>query len=569
MAITQNGIPSMYNGDSVIMFADRKQVASIQGGHDLPSLYSWYREDPNKHHLGLMNLWGNQKVASYNGGLLRELLSNKGVMEVDGWDGGFTYDLPVVDYKGCYTVRDTSDQAFPGIEGNTFKLVLNRAYTTGDILTNDKYYGQQVIVSGEEPVVPVLEGYEHTVTLLDQDKATWFLNSNLIKGTQYFKVGHAILGERGTNFSHIDMPDTVGTMKCEFRLGAATGVEQYITGMADSKSFSGGDAQSKQYLQLLQEEFGGKEYAIVAPFKTNGAGQRVPDMRNAKLGATMEFLTMRELERLISSQLMFQKGGTVRHSNGVTRLNEGLWHQLRRGKIITYGRPGGITRAHIKEVAEYIFRINPHKQDVQRRLKLKCGKYAYQNILEIFSDEVNAQNASLNAFLGKDRVLPSSPVKGNDLMNLEYVPIRFTKVFLPGIGNVEIEEDTNMNFMEGADRFSQGMHPEGMAPTAYSIIIYDVNDSQYSNNKEMPKGASLIEGGNAGANINLVKPQGEMLYWGTTNGRYDYRKAGDIMSSMKQIGQEFWCFGIMSVWVKDLSRFVMIELDPAARKGFN
>ena len=67
-----------------------------------------FGEKQNKHHLGLMNLWGNQKVASYNGGLLRELLSNKGVTEVDGWDGGFTYDLPVVDYKGCYTVRDTS-----------------------------------------------------------------------------------------------------------------------------------------------------------------------------------------------------------------------------------------------------------------------------------------------------------------------------------------------------------------------------------------------------------------------------------------------------------------------------
>jgi hypothetical protein len=85
----------------------------------------------------------------------------------------------------------------------------------------------------------------------------------------------------------------------------------------------------------------------------------------------------------------------------------------------------------------------------------------------------------------------------------------------------------------------------------------------------MPKGATLIEGGNAGANVNLVKPQGEMLYWGSTNGRYDYRKAGDIMSSMKQIGQDYWAFSIMSVWIKDITRFVTIELDPAARKGFN
>lgn len=567
--MNQQGIQSVVNGDTVIMFTDRKQVASIQGGHDLPSLYSWYQEDPTKNHLGLMNLWGKQATYSYNGGLLKELLSNKGVIEVNGWDGKFTYDLPVVDYKGCYTVRDGSTQAFPGIEGNTFKLVLNRAYTTGDILSNNKYYGQQVIVSGEEPVVPTLEGYEHTVTLVSNDKSEWFLQSNLLKGIQYYKVGHAILGERGTNFSHIEMPDTTGVMKCEFQLGAASGVEQYITGMADSKSFSGASSQSKDYLDLLQKEFNGNEYAILAPLKTNAAGKRVPDLKSAKLGATMELLTMRELERLTSSQLMFQKGGTIRSSNGVTRLNEGLWHQLRRGKIVTYGRPGGITKAHIQEVAEYIFRINPMKQDVQRSLKFKCGKYAYQNVLSIFSDEVNAQNASLNAFLGADRVLPMSPVSGSNLLELEYKPVRFTKVFLPGVGTVEIEEDVNMNYMEGSDRFAKGMHPEGFAPTAYSMIVWDVDDQYYSNNKEMPKGATLMEGGNAGANINLIRPQGEMVYWGSTSGRYSYRKAGDIMSSMKQIGEEYWAFNICSVWVKDITRFVTIELDPAARKGFN
>jgi len=567
--VTQQNIPSIVNGDQVIMFTDKKSVSSIQGVQDLPTLYSWYKEDPDKHHLGLMNLWGKQATRNYNTGILRELLKNKAVLEVNGWDGGFTYDLPVVDYKGCYTVRDTSTQAFPGIDGNSFKIVLNKAYTTGDILTNDKYYGQQIMVTNEEPVVPIAEGWEHTVTLVDNDKSTYFLQSNLLKGIQYYKVGHAILGERGTNFSHFDLPDTVGKMKCEFRLGAASGVEAYITGMADSKAFSGGDAQSKQYLGMLEDEFQGKDVALLTNLVPNGAGKRVPDLKNAKLGATMEFLTMRELEKITSNKLMFQKAGTFRSSNGVTRLNEGLWHQLRRGKIITYGRPGGITRNHLKEVAEYVFRINPDKQDVQRRLKFKCGKYAYQNVLEIFSEEVNAQNAALNTFLGSDRTIPN-PVRGTNHLELEYVPIRFTKVFIPGLGNIEIEEDTSLNVMEGADRFSVGMHPEGYAPTAYSMVIWDVADQSYSNNKDLPQGATLIENGDKRANIHLVKPQGEMSYWGTTNGRYDYRKAGDIMSGgTKQIGQEFWAFNVCATHIMDLTRFVMIELDPAARKGFN
>ena len=68
----------------------------------------------------------------------------------------------------------------------------------------------------------------------------------------------------------------------------------------------------------------------------------------------MEFLTMRELERITAQKLLFGRAGTIRSTNGVTRLNEGLWHQLRRGKIIQYGRAGGITRNHLKEAAEYV-----------------------------------------------------------------------------------------------------------------------------------------------------------------------------------------------------------------------
>lgn len=570
-SVTQQNIPYIQNADNVIMFTDKKSVTSVQGVIDLPSLYSFYKEDPDKNHRGLMQLWGQQSVRKYGNSILRDLLLNKDVLEVNGWDGGFTYDLPINDFKGCYVTRDTSSQAYPGIDGGTFKLVLNKAYTTGDRLSYDKMNGQEIIVSGEEPVVAVAEGFEHTVTLVDNDKNTYFIPSYLAKGTQFFKVGHAIMGERGTNFSNFDLPDTVGSMRCEFRLGAFSGVEAYMTGMASEKKFSGGDAKSQQYLKMLQDEFQGNEYAILAPLKMGAGGKKVPNMAAASLGATMEFLTMRELERITSERLMWGRAGQVKNVNGtIVRLNEGLWHQLRRGKVDTYARPGGITKAHIKSLAEYIFRANPYKQDVERRLKLKCGKFAYANILEIFSEEVNFQNAGLKTkgFLGDVNQIPS-PVKGNDLFNLEYQAVRFTKVFLPGIGNVEIEEDTSLNMVEGIDRFAGGMHPEGYSHTAYSVVVYDVDSQEYSNNKELPKGATLMEGGNSKANIHLVKPQGENVYWGSTNGRYDYRKAGDIISSAKQIGQEYWAYQICDIHVDDVTRFAMLELDPAAKKGFN
>lgn len=559
----------IYNGDQVIMFTGAKEVKSIQGYADLPSLYSWYKDDPDKHHLGMMNLWGQQAQASYP--MYRELLQSKSVIEVNGFDGGFTYDIPVRDAKGTYTTRDMSTQPYPGVDGGTFKIVLNREFTAGDILTYDVEFGQQIRVVDDEPVHQLGDGFEHTVQLVDNDKETWFLASNLAKGISYKKINHAIGGEYGTRFSHVDFPDTVGQMRCEYRLGSIRGVEAYVTGMADSKNFGGAAATSKEFIQQIgQEAEAMGEIAIMADVRMSG-GKRMPDMRTARIGTTMEFLVHRELERLTAQALLFQKSGTIRDTNGVTRLNEGLWHQLRRGKIIKYGRPGGITREHLKEAVEYIFRGNPHKPTAERRIRFRAGKQAYENVLEIFADEVRAQNAGLNAanLLGSDRVLPKSPVSGTDLMNLTYNPVRFTNVYLPDIGYVEITQDTSLDVSPFADRFSSGMHPEGAAHTTYSLVIWDVADQTYSNNEDLPKGAKLMEGGNKGANIFLVKPEGEMSYWGSSRGRYDISKAGDIVSSHKQIGQEFWAWNSIGIFVKDLTKFIMIELDEKARKGFN
>ena len=565
MIQNQNQPYSINGGDQVIMFTGKKDIASISGVQNLPSLYSWYEEDPNKHHLGLVKLWSQQTTASYPN-LMRQLMADKAVMNVNGINGGFTYELPIDEYKGCYTTRDVSYQEFAGIDGGTFKLILNKAYAPGDILTYDKLRGQQVIVTEDYPVEPVGEGFEHTVQLSnDNNKFTYLLPEWLNKGVEYFKVGHATFGEEFTNYSNIEFPDTIGTMKCEFRLGSGSAVESYLTQAAGSKLMSGANNQAKAYADRVMQEFGG-EYALLADFKMVNGAKKI-DMKTAKLGATLEFLTMRELERITADKLMWAQAATITNVNGHTRINEGLYRQLRRGKIITYGRPGGLTREHIQEAKEYIFRGNYMKQDVDTRLHFKVGKNLYQNFLDIFKDEINNQREYLGTWLGSDMLIPN-PVKGNDPYNLEFTPIRFTKVFIPNIGRISIEEDMSLNNVEGRDRLAAGMHPQGLGEMSYSAMIWDADSQIYSNNKELPKGVTMIEGGNAGANVHLVKPEEGFMHWGTENGRYDYRRAGDIMSSGRKPGQNFWAYCFAAVHVMDVTRTVIIELEPSAIKGF-
>lgn len=560
--IKQQGQPSLYNGDQVIMFTNAKKVRSIQGYQDLPSMEAWYKEDPVKNHLGMQKFFGNQTMTP--SGIFPELLNSGAVLEVNGIGGSFTYDVPMVDTSRIETTRDTSDQVKAGLDGSPFKLVLNREFTTGDILTADAEFGQQVMVTGD-PVDQDGDSFTHTVKLVSQDKTEYFLPSELRKGIQWFKLNHAILGEYGTNYSHVDMPSTIGYMKCEFTLGNLRGVEAYVTGMADKKSFSGAAMASKEYLGKLQKEAEKMgELAVIMDVDAK-TGKSLP--ASARIGATMQYLVFRELDRLTGQSLLFQRPGTFRDSNGVVRLNEGLWHQLRRGKIIKYARPGGITRKHIKEAVEYVFRANPYKEYADRRVKFKCGLEALHNVLEIFSDEVNAQLSRLPQFMGSDRNIPN-PITGSNLKEMKMDYVRFTEVYLPQIGHVKLEHDPNLDYHMMQDRLAAGFHGNSRAHTTYSMVIWDAEDQEYSNNAELPKGAEVIDGGNEDANIYLVKPEGAMMYWGTSYGRYNMNTASDIVSSHKQIGQEFWAWNSCAIWVRDVTKFVMIELSENARKGF-
>lgn len=562
MSIVQSNFPSLYNGDQVIKFTSAKKVKSIQGYQDLPSMEAWYKEDPVKRHLGMQKFFGNQAMTPT--GLFPELLSSKSILEVNGVGGSFTYDVPMVEQSFIQTTRDTSDQVKAGQDDSKFKVALNRAFTTGDILTNDAEFGQQVIVTSDV-VDQIGDTFIHTVKLATNNREEYFLSSALRKGIQWFKLNHAVLGEYGTNFSHVDFPSTTGHMTCEFTLGDVRGVEAYVTGMADMKSFSGAALASKEYLAKLQAET--KKMGELAVIMDVDSSTKETLPATARIGATMQYLVFRELDRLTAQALLFQRAATIRSEHGVVRLNEGLWHQLRRGKIIQYARPGGITKTHIKEAAEYVFRANPQKRFEDRKIKFKCGLQALQNVLEIFSDEVNSQLNRLPQFMGSDRNIPN-PISGSNIHELKMDFVRFTEVYLPQIGHVSLVHDPNLDYTIMQDRLSSGMHGNAKAHTTYSMVIWDAEDQEYSNNNELPKGAEVIEGGNPDANVFLVKPEGELMYWGTSHGRYSINKASDIVSSHKQIGQEFWAWNSCAIWVRDVTKFVMIELNPSARKGF-
>ncbi len=567
--VIQKGLGYQFNSDQIIMFTDEKGAKSFTGSFDKPSMYGLYQEDPDKMHMGMQSFFLNQKMI--NDTIFPELVRNRQILEVDGFDGEFTYSIPVErDDTQCMTVRDMSYQIKPGIDEGTFKIALNRKYSPGDILTNDPYRGQQVYVVNEDVDLDG-DAFIHTVTLSSNDKRQYFSAANLISGIRYERVGQKTGGEFGKNYGTVDLEGRPSEMKMRFRLGGTRGIEAMYTGYADKRGFAGASSGSKDYMnEILAEASQMGELAVIFDTALQAGGQRKPTAV-AGVASTAEFLVLRELEKVTAKELYFAQAAEFKSGNSHVLINEGLWHQLRRGYIIKYSRV--ITVSHIKEAVEYVFRSNPMKVE-DRKITFKCGKQAYDNVLEIFKDEVERQIAAIAPFVQSSggSLLPNDVITSRDGSNKELVLdyIRFTGVFLKGIGQVMIDHDLTLDYGYAmTDRFSRGFQQNGYAETTNSMVIWDAMDQSYSNNASVPEGAKLVEGGKSDANLYLVRPKGGMTYFGRESGRYDAYKSSDIISSHKQMSQTFYAYNSVSLALLDVSRFVCLEKSDATRRTFS
>lgn len=558
MSFYTNNVPTR-NNDVVIRAttADKAQaLVNQQGYQDFGTLNTWYMQDPMKNHLKLQTFFGQQSMSSVP--LFQDVLQNDAILEVNGWDGKFTYDLPVETDNRLKTADDTSYQDYPGIDGSTFKIVLNREFAPNTTLTADGLDGDAIAVSDAEPVRDLGYGFEHTVVLVTNDPDKTYPTFLLQKDIEYFETGGG-LAEYGEKLNLVHMPSATSYMTCEFQLGSPQGVETWFTGKANSVDLKWGATSTMDYIKELEMFYKKGNEVVLMQDNTGSSSHKY------NVGSILEMLAIQKFNKNMSTSLMFQRGATIKTQKGTVRYNEGLWHQMRRGFIITYGKRGGITREHIKQARDYVFKANPLKNSIESRIKFKCGSEAFNNVLEIFKAEVTQQLTNIAALLGADRLI-DNPVSG-DLYNLALKPIRFTTVNLPGIGMVEIEEDMSLNYVNITDKNLRGMNPNGQDYTTYSMIIWDAADQAYSNNADLPKGTKLV-GNNNEANIYMVTPKTDKIYWGRENGRYSVERATDIIASAKTMTSSFFIYGFQALWMKDPSKFVTIELEKASRKGF-
>lgn len=567
MADDKFDIVQSINGDEVIGFTSARQLKNL-GWADSSTVSSYITDDDysTTKHLGMVDLY--QSTHNVQLPFLRDLLEKANVMELEeGQD--VTYDLPVRRSLKCATAEDTGiGLEKPGIDGGIFSIILDTEYTKGDVLTYDPHFGEQVIVSKAHEVERVGENYKHYVKLVTKDNRKWFPVDKLVAGIEYIKIGH-VAGEFDEEFSKVNsIKNPVGSITCRFTLGNLRGVETFYTRKANNmKAASNGLASiADEHLENAKmhlDQMGGKNRDMM--FMAKSMGGKI-DTKSVKVGATLEYFVLAELAKIECYQLIFQKAGTISDQDGVKILNEGVYHSFRRGKVISYSKPGTITKQNLMTAADHVFKGSYVPAD-SRMLKFKVGEGALMNLYELFRDEVANQISNLSPFQGTDAFLPESPLKGK-LDNLEMVKVAFRKVHFPGIGTVEVEHDPTLDYLPMTDRFSAGnFGTNGKAHTTYSMVIWDASSTDYSNASSKVKGAKVIEGGNVKGNIYYVKPEGAHVTYGYAQGRMETPdgKASNVMASLKKMGREFWAFSESAALVLDTTRYVTIELQESAR----
>ena len=570
MAFTQTGgVPQFISGDRVVQFHYAKDLRKNPLSLDLPTSAAYMDGESQHKHIGELGFFGQRTTAPKP--FTIDILENRQVMET-GHDGTFHYDVPFYANEQCVTKRDTSDQDEPGKDEGTFKIVLSEEFKPWDVLAVDVYYGQQIIVT-EDPVLQKGDTFEHIVKLSTNNKRETYEKFNLVEGVTYFKLFNVLGGERDTFLSGVRVPNKPSNLTCEFKVGVGSGVELDVSAVANIGSQIGTNFREGfiKDLNMDFEQFTRTWGDVAVIMDKAPDGSVIPE--SARLSDVAEWLVKREHMKMIETRAMFARPARISVGAGHVDIAEGLWFQLKRGKNIPYSRKGGITRRHIKEATEYVFQGN-EIQPEDRYIKFKAGKYAYENIQQIYSTEFNDQMGRLSNItnlFGTDGQIPTSPITGSlDALTLKTVKIQ--QVYLPGIGNVEVEYDPALDYLGNvADRLAAGMHPQGKSHGAYAMVIWDARKQSYSNNRYTPKGVDFVEGAPENSSVYLVKRPGDMIYSGRVNGYYDPYRTSDILSSgNKQRFVDYWSWDSgCAYFLADPSAFVMIELVEEDRRGFN
>jgi hypothetical protein len=494
--------------------------------------------------MGPVDLWAlTQKVemplyqmSSFGG---------KNVIQVDNirgewkWQTPMTQDLP-------YVVEDIEPlNTRKGIEGTTFKMKLNkREFGHGDIITYDKYNGVELIISPEEDILPIGDGFIYTVSVVNNDSYKFLDNAFLAPGTKFFRKGSA-RGEYGERFS--DIQTKAGYREFYNYVGGAEAHVHYsISSRADMAIKGGLNADGTIPVTEIWRNFDKSMDPSVANIEdmVNKMGKDYVKKAIANGNLSRTFLTALEAAHLtkistdIETYLMWGHGGRVRQDGpDDVRLSVGLWKQLDNSFKRVYNKSSFTLELFRAELYNfYAGRVEFTGPDPKRKIVVQTGMGGMRMVNEAIKAEAASQNFQINA----GEKMGIGAIKGQG-MNLGY-GYAYTSYVIPFLANVEFV--INPAFDNVHTNPTENPIIDGYPLSSYSFIIFDVTD-------------------NTQDNIFLLKLKWDSeLKWWYQNGTMDYMgRTKGFQSSGQFNGYRVFMTQVMpAIWVKDPTKVLKIVM---------
>jgi hypothetical protein len=514
---------------------------------DLNWMYTNYKKDSLTVYKGLLALWNQRSIINTPLISMTELKNN--VMYIPNTEGRFRYSIP---YEiGLPTIVEDLEPETekPGLDGQPFKIKLSpgSGYTNTDRIIVDYRDGMELYVTPTE-VEETPDGDIFEVQIVSRNrKGTFYPKAWLQPGTQYLKISN-INGEYDTQKSGIT--SSSGVMHLEMELGGGhRSVTHSITGYADMCRIDESKNPALAFINQRLESMGG----VMLYGNYDKSGQVIPGSIGWQ--NTIEVLLRAEMENMTEKDLMWAKGGFVQGSGRrATRVGVGLYEQLRNGNRYVYNK---ISLQLIETAVANLYSKSGIPVE-QRYTVIMTGT---GGMLQI-SKELEERFKQQNIFLTTSGDVPGGPLYGKDAMHLGF-KYRFTEFFSHVAGTIKFEINPALDNIQG-NRQSDALIGE-YPIESFTYMVMDVTDSKVSNAAARVEGVKyrVDDGFNSAANIVMVKPENYgSLYWGYIVGTHSpLGPAGmnGMQSTSHRDGYEIWMKSFANIWVKDVTRTLIIE----------
>ena len=491
--------------------------------------------------LGPVDLWAMaQKVemplyqmSSFGG---------KNVIMVDNARGEYKWQIPVAQDLPYFLEDVESSNATKGIDGQTFKIKINKRYFGhGDIITYDKYNGVEMYITADD-VVPAGDGFIYTVQLVNNDNNKFLSNDYIKTGTKLFRKGSA-RGEYGERFSDI------GNVSAGFREfynyvgGAEAHVHYSISSRADLMMKGGMKADGTVPVVEMWRNFDKTLDPSITNLETMAEKMGKDYVKKAYANGQLSrsFLTTLEAAHLtkiandIETYLMWGQGGRIKQDGpDDIRLSVGLWKQLDNSYKRIYNRGSFNLDLFKSEIFNFFNgRVEFQGPEPNRSLIVQTGMGGMKLVNEAIKKEAVNSGLVLNA-----HELGAVTGKGMDL-NFGFA---YTSYVIPFLANVKFVLNPAFDNIHTND--IENPIIDGFPLSSYNFIIFDITD-------------------NTNDNIFLLKLSWDnQLKWFYQNGTMDYmgRTQGFQSSGNFNGYRVFMTQTMPAIWVKDPTKVLKIVM---------